>query len=64
MHEHKTRKRWRRKKLAELFGVTDRTIDGWAKRGILPPPHYLPGSPIPFWHDEEVAAVKTKTATT
>jgi hypothetical protein len=67
MTEHKTRKRWRRKALAELFGVNDRTIDGWAKKGILPPPHYLAGSPIPFWDDAEIAkittTIKSKTVT-
>jgi len=64
MHEQKTRKRWRRKALAELFGVNDRTIDGWAKKGILPPPHYLDGSPIPFWFDDEIAAASIRAKTT
>jgi hypothetical protein len=67
MHEHKTRKRWRRKALAELFGVNERTIDGWAKKGTLPAPHYLDGSPIPFWFDDEIAQsatiIKSKTVT-
>jgi hypothetical protein len=44
----------RRKKLAELFSVNVRTIDGWVKRKILPPPHYFEGSPIPFWYDDEI----------
>jgi hypothetical protein len=67
MHEHKARKRWRRKKLAEFFDVNVRTIDGWARKGVLPPPHYLTGSPIPFWFDDEIetsaAAINSKTVT-
>jgi len=47
--ERKVCKRWRRKALAEYYDVNVRTIDGWAKKGILPPPKYLPGSVIPFW---------------
>jgi hypothetical protein len=38
--ERKVRKRWRRKALAEYYDVNVRTIDGWAKKGILPPPKY------------------------
>jgi hypothetical protein len=57
------RKRIRRAKLAELFGVNVRTIDYWwqdktregkPKVRVLPPPHYLPGSPIPFWFEDEI----------
>jgi hypothetical protein len=25
-----------------------------AKPGFLPPPHYLPGSPIPLWFEDEI----------
>jgi hypothetical protein len=56
--EHATqrepRKRIRRAKLAELFGVHIRTIDYWAKHGIIPAPHYLAGSVIPFWWSDEI----------
>jgi hypothetical protein len=38
-----------------------------AKAGFLPPPHYLAGSPIPFWYDDEIEQsapiIKSKTAT-
>jgi hypothetical protein len=55
MHQHKLRKRWRRKSLAQHFDVKIRTIDGWVRRGVLPKPHYLEGSPLPFWYDDEIA---------
>jgi len=47
------RKRIRRHGLAEHFDVDIRTIDSWAKKGILPKPHYLEGSQIPFWFVDE-----------
>jgi len=47
------RKRIRRHGLAEAFGVNIRTIDAWAKRGVIPAPHYLAGSVIPFWFTDE-----------
>jgi hypothetical protein len=56
--EHATqrepRKRIRRAELAELFGVHIRTIDYWAKHGIIPPPHYLAGSVIPLWYRDQI----------
>ena len=48
------RKRIRRRGLAGHYGVDIRTIDAWAKRGVIPAPHYLEGSPIPFWFDETI----------
>jgi hypothetical protein len=66
MHENEIRKRWRRKRLAEFFDVNPRTIDLWARTGVIPPAHYLAGSSIPFWYDDEISAVaisqKTVTA--
>jgi hypothetical protein len=47
------RKRIRRHDLAEHFSVDIRTIDAWAKKGVLPEPHYLEGSHIPFWFTDE-----------
>jgi len=47
------RKRIRRRGLADHYQVNIRTVDGWAKRGIIPPPHYLEGSVIPFWFEDE-----------
>jgi hypothetical protein len=57
MHEHKTRQRWRRKAVAEHFGVNIRTVDLWVKRGVIKPPLYLPGSPIPFWFVDELPGI-------
>ena len=34
--------------MAELFGVTDRTIERWADRGILPAIRLTPTSPRRF----------------
>jgi len=48
------RKRIRRQVLAELFGVNIRTVDYWAKHGVIPKPHYLEGSRVPFWYDDEI----------
>ena len=48
------RKRIRRQALAELFGVNIRTIDHWAKHGVIPKPHYLKGSRVPLWYDDEI----------
>jgi hypothetical protein len=47
------RKRIRRRGLAERFDVNIRTIDAWAKRGVISKPHYLEGSEIPFWYEDE-----------
>jgi len=47
------RKRIRRHGLAEHFDVDIRTIDAWAKKGVIPKPHYLEGSQIPFWFCDE-----------
>jgi hypothetical protein len=47
------RKRIRRRGLADHFSVDIRTIDAWARKGIIPQPHYLEGSGIPFWFVDE-----------
>ena len=47
------RKRIRRYELADHFSVDVRTIDSWARKGVIPPPHYLEGSGIPFWFVDE-----------
>ena len=52
--KHIARKRIRRAALAELFGVNIRTIDLWSRIGTLPKPHYLPGSNIPLWFEDEI----------
>jgi len=51
--QREPRRRIRRAKLAEHFDVDIRTIDAWARKGVIPPPHYLPGSTIPFWFTDE-----------
>jgi hypothetical protein len=48
------RKRIRRAALAEQFCVNVRTIDAWSKTGALPPPHYMPGSRMPMWYEDEI----------
>jgi hypothetical protein len=53
MNDKPSRKRWRRKQVADHFCVSERTVDGWAKRGVIDPPHYLEGSPIPFWFSDQ-----------
>ena len=52
------RKRIRRAELAEHFSVDKRTIDAWSKRGVIPAPHYLEGSPIPLWFVDEIPGEK------
>jgi hypothetical protein len=52
------RKRVRRAALAKLFDVNIRTVDGWAKRGVIPAPHYLPGSKIPLWFEDEIPNIE------
>jgi hypothetical protein len=47
------RRRIRRRGLADHFSVDIRTVDSWVRRGVLPAPHYLPGSVIPFWFCDE-----------
>jgi hypothetical protein len=67
--QREPRKRIRRAKLAELFGVNIRTIDYWWKGNpkkpdkpkVLPPPHYLDGSVIPFWYDDEIPEGKSNS---
>ena len=69
--DRKVRKRWRRKALAEHFDVNVRTIDSWWKGDpkkpdkvrVLPPPHYLEGSPIPFWFEDEIPEGKPNVGT-
>jgi phage terminase Nu1 subunit (DNA packaging protein) len=56
--QNQPRKRIRRGKLAELFCVNIRTIDGWAKRGVIPAPHYMPGSRIPLWFEDQIPNLK------
>jgi predicted site-specific integrase-resolvase len=51
---HKLRRRVRRHEIAEQNAVNIRTVDGWARRGVIPPPHYLEGSRIPFWYADEL----------
>jgi hypothetical protein len=47
------RKRIRRRGLADHFCVDIRTIDAWARKGVLPKPHFLPGSYVPLWFVDE-----------
>lgn len=56
------RKRIRRRDLADAFKVNIRTVDDWAKRGVISPPHYLEGSVIPYWYEDEIDRRATVTA--
>lgn len=57
------RKRIRRQEIAKNFGIHVRTVDKWVRLKIFPPPHYLPGSPIPFWFADEIdKRLKSKKA--
>jgi hypothetical protein len=49
------RKRIRKIPLAKALQVTPKTIENWSKpdRGVIPPPHYFEGSPIPYWFEDE-----------
>jgi hypothetical protein len=51
--QREPRRRIRRRGIANHFGIDIRTVDAWAKRGVIPPPHYLAGSIIPFWFCDE-----------
>ena len=53
----KSRRRWRRKALANYWGVSDRTIDRMARDGRLGPPKYV-GSRTPTWSDEQREAAE------
>jgi hypothetical protein len=46
----------RKRKVAEREGCSTRTVDRRSARGQLPPPHYDPGSPIPWWYEHELLA--------
>jgi hypothetical protein len=51
--QREPRKRIRRRGIAEHFDVNVRTVDGWVRRGVIAPPHYLPGCSIPFFFEDE-----------
>jgi len=52
--QREPRRRIRRRGIANHFNVDIRTVDAWAKRGVvIPAPHYLDGSTIPFWFCDE-----------
>jgi hypothetical protein len=54
----KLRRRWRRKELAELWRISDRSIDRMRKDGRLGPPLYPGGSRFPLWTDEQREAAE------
>jgi predicted DNA-binding transcriptional regulator AlpA len=64
-HKHKGPRRYfRKKQVAERYGVDPRTVDRWARERKIPPPVYMPGSILPLWqeegldeHDERVASM-------
>jgi hypothetical protein len=52
----KARRRWRRKALAEYWGVSDRTIDRMRRDGRLGDPKYI--GRMPSWSDEQRRAAE------
>jgi predicted DNA-binding transcriptional regulator AlpA len=55
--KNSTSRRWRRKALADYWGVSDRTVDRMAKDGRLGPPKYI-GRRTPTWSDEQREAAE------
>jgi hypothetical protein len=47
----KARRRWRKKALAEYWGVCDRTVDRMVVEGRLGKPKYI--GRMPTWSDEQ-----------
>jgi predicted DNA-binding transcriptional regulator AlpA len=39
----------RRKDLIQRYGIDEKTLWRWRKRGVLPAPIYMPGCNIPLW---------------
>jgi hypothetical protein len=52
----KTRGRWRRKQLADYWGVSDRTIDRMRRDGRLGDPKYI--GRLPTWSDAQREAAE------
>jgi hypothetical protein len=46
--------RYRKSSVAERYDCDERTVDRMSRDGRIPPPHYYPGSRIPFWFEEEL----------
>jgi hypothetical protein len=45
----------RKRRVAERYDITERSIDRWTRTGRLPKPKYN-NSPIPLWSSEELDA--------
>jgi predicted DNA-binding transcriptional regulator AlpA len=56
-HESKPNRRWRRKQLAEFWGVSDRTIDRMRKDGRLSEPMLI-GARTVIWTDNQRKAAE------
>jgi hypothetical protein len=52
----KVKRRWRRKQLAEYWGVSCRTVDRMARDGRLGLPKYI--GAMPTWGDEQREAAE------
>jgi predicted DNA-binding transcriptional regulator AlpA len=59
MRENTTQqqRRWRRKQLAEYWGISDRTVDRMREDGRLGPPKFI-GKRTPTWSDEQREAAE------
>ena len=55
-HERQGRRYSRKKRVAERYDVSTRTVERWSKDGRIPPPDYLPGFPFPLWDDDKLDA--------
>lgn len=53
-------RRWRRKALADYWGVSERTVDRMARDGRLGPPKYV-GVRTPTWSDEQRESAERAT---
>ena len=63
MHQENqtTKRRWRRKALAEHWDVSDRTVDRMVQDGRLGKPKYI-GKRTPTWSDEQREAAEREAA--
>jgi predicted DNA-binding transcriptional regulator AlpA len=49
-----SKKYLRKKRVADRYGVVERTVDRWVELNRLPKPVYLPGSRIPLFAEDEL----------
>ena len=52
-NQQQGRRYFRKRNVAERYGISDRSVDRLARAGRIPPPIYLPGSRFPLWLESE-----------